>query len=80
MALTILAGPWNYERKQNLGCAYSLIPALSKKNFYTNKTKPQLIWHHLEFLTSPYVTAWVTLALEEEKANGTEIECRYQGN
>ena len=30
-----LQGAWNYERMQNLGWAYSLIPAIKK--LYTNK-------------------------------------------
>jgi PTS system mannose/fructose/sorbose family IID component len=37
-----LQGAWNYERMQNLGWAYSLIPAI--KNFIlTKRTKPQLL-------------------------------------
>ena len=32
---TFLQGSWNYERMQNLGWAYSLIPALKK--LYTKK-------------------------------------------
>ena len=32
---TFLQGSWNYERMQNLGWAYSLIPAI--KRLYTKK-------------------------------------------
>ena len=72
-----LHGSWNYERMQNLGWAYSLIPAIKK--LYTNKEdQAAALKRHLEFFnTHPYVAApiiGVTLALEEEKANGTEIE------
>ena len=37
-----LQGSWNYERMQNLGWAYSLIPAI-KNSTLTKKTKPQLL-------------------------------------
>ena len=72
-----LQGSWNYERMQNLGWAYSLIPAIKK--LYTNKEdQAAALKRHLEFFnTHPYVAApimGVTLALEEEKANGTDIE------
>ena len=74
---TFLQGSWSYERMQNLGWAYSLIPALKK--LYTKKEdQAAALERHLEFFnTHPYVAApiiGVTLALEEEKANGTEIE------
>ena len=73
----LLQGSWNYERMQNLGWAYSLIPAIKK--LYTNKEdQAAALKRHLEFFnTHPYVAApimGVTLALEEEKANGTDIE------
>ncbi|MGT2753613.1 PTS system mannose/fructose/sorbose family transporter subunit IID [Streptococcus ovis] len=72
-----LQGSWNYERMQNLGWAYALIPAIKK--LYTSKEdQAAALERHLEFFnTHPYVAApiiGVTLALEEEKANGTEIE------
>ena len=72
-----LQGSWNYERMQNLGWAYSLIPAIKK--LYTNKEdQAAALKRHLEFFnTHPYVAApimGVTLALEEERANGVEID------
>jgi PTS system mannose-specific IID component len=72
-----LQGSWNYERMQNLGWAYALIPAIKK--LYTKKEdQVAALERHLEFFnTHPYVAApiiGVTLALEEEKANGTEID------
>lgn len=74
---TFLQGSWNYERMQNLGWAYSLIPAI--KRLYTKKEDQEAaLERHLEFFnTHPYVAApiiGVTLALEEEKANGAEID------
>ena len=74
---TFLQGSWNYERMQNLGWAYSLIPAIKK--LYTNKEdQAAALERHMEFFnTHPYVAApilGVTLALEEEKANGAAID------
>lgn len=74
---TFLQGSWNYERMQNLGSAYALIPAIKK--LYTSKEdRAAALKRHLEFFnTHPYVAApiiGVTLALEEERANGAEID------
>ena len=74
---TFLQGSWNYERMQNLGWAYSLIPAI--KRLYTKKEdQAAALERHLEFFNPrPYVAApilGVTLALEEEKANGASID------
>ena len=72
-----LQGSWNYERMQNLGWAYSLIPAI-KKLYTTKEDQAAALELHLEFFnTHPYVAApimGVTLALEEERANGVEID------
>ena len=72
-----LQGSWNYERMQNGGWAYSLIPALKK--LYPNKEDATAaLKRHLEFFnTHPYIAApilGVTLALEEDKANGADID------
>lgn len=74
---TFLQGSWNYERMQNLGWAYALIPAIKK--LYTSKEdRAAALERHLEFFnTHPYVAApiiGVTLALEEKRANGAEID------
>lgn len=74
---TFLQGSWNYERMQNLGWAYALIPAIKK--LYTSKEdRAAALKRHLEFFnTHPYIAApiiGVTLALEEERANGAEID------
>ena len=73
----LLQGSWNYERMQNGGWCYSLIPALRK--LYPNKEdqKAALQRHLVFFNPHPYLASpilGVTLALEEEKANGKEIE------
>ena len=72
-----LQGSWNYERMQNGGWAYSLIPALKK--LYPNKDDASAaLKRHMEFFnTHPYIAApilGVTLALEEERANGSKSD------
>ena len=72
-----LQGSWNYERMQNGGWAFALIPALKK--LYPNKEDAtKALKRHLEFFnTHPYIAApilGVTLALEEDKANGADID------
>ncbi len=72
-----LQGSWNYERMQNGGWCFSLIPAIKK--LYTKKEDQiAALKRHMEFYnTHPYVSSpvlGVTLALEEEKANGTNID------
>ena len=75
--LTFLQGSWNYERMQNLGWAYALMPAI-KKLYTTKEDRAAALERHLEFFnTHPYVAApimGVTMALEEERANGAEID------
>ena len=75
--LTFLQGSWNYERMQNLGWAYALMPAI-KKLYTTKEDRAAALERHLEFFnTPPYVAApimGVTMALEEERANGAEID------
>ena len=72
-----LQGSWNYERMQNGGWCYSMIPAIKK--LYTSKDDQiAALKRHLEFYnTHPYVSSpvmGVTLALEEERANGAPID------
>ena len=72
-----LQGSWNYERMQNGGWAFSIIPAI--KELYTKKEdQVEAPKRHLEFYnTHPYVSSpvmGVTLAMEEERANGTPID------
>lgn len=72
-----LQGSWNYERMQNGGWAFSMIPAI--KELYTKKEdQVEALKRHLEFYnTHPYVSSpvmGVTLAMEEERAAGTHID------
>ncbi|WP_188353404.1 PTS system mannose/fructose/sorbose family transporter subunit IID [Leuconostoc pseudomesenteroides] len=72
-----LQGSWNYERMQNVGWAYAMIPAI-KKLYKSKEDRARALKRHLEFFnTHPYVASpiiGVTLALEEERANGAPID------
>ncbi len=72
-----LQGSWNYERMQNGGWCYAMIPAI-KRLYSTKEEQAAALKRHLEFYnTHPYVSApiiGVTLALEEERANGAPVE------
>lgn len=72
-----LQGSWNYERMQNGGWCYSIIPAI-KKLYKTEEDRAAALKRHLEFYnTHPYISApvmGVTLALEEERANGMPVD------
>ncbi len=74
---TFLQGSWNYERMQNGGYCYAMIPAI-KRLYTTKEEQAAALKRHLEFFnTQPYVGApilGVTLALEEERANGAPID------
>ena len=71
-----LQGSWNYERMQNGGYAYSMIPAL-RKLYPDKKDLSAALQRHLVFFnTHPYLASpvlGVTLALEEDKANGAPV-------
>lgn len=74
---TFLQGSWNYERMQNGGWCFAMIPAL-RKLYTTKEDQSAALKRHLEFFnTHPYVAApimGVTLALEEERANGAPVD------
>jgi len=74
---TFIQGSWNYERMQNGGWAYAMIPAI-KKLYKSKEDRADALKRHLEFFnTHPYVASpvlGVTLALEEERANGAQID------
>jgi PTS system mannose-specific IID component len=74
---TFLQGSWNYERMQNGGWTYALIPAL-KKLYTTKEDRVAALKRHMEFFnTHPYLASpviGVTLALEEERANGAPVD------
>ena len=72
-----LQGSWNYERMQNGGWCYSMNPAI-KKLYPAKEDQVAALKRHLEFYnTHPYVSSpviGVTLALEEERANGAPVD------
>ena len=74
---TFIQGSWNYERMQNGGWAYAMIPAI-KRLYKTKEDRSAALKRHLEFFnTHPYVASpilGVTLALEEERANGAPVD------
>lgn len=74
---TLLQGSWNYERMQNGGWVYAMIPALNK--LYQNKDDRSVAYkRHMDFFnTQPYMAApilGVSIALEEERANGAPVD------
>ncbi|WGE31962.1 PTS mannose transporter subunit IID [Actinobacillus genomosp. 2] len=75
----LFQGSWNFERMQGLGFAYSMVPVI--KCLYPDQNSQErkdAIKRHLEFFnTQPFVAApvlGVTIAMEEERANGKEID------
>ena len=73
----LLQASWNYERMQNLGWCYALIPAI-KKLYPDPEDQKAAIKRHLEFFnTHPYVAApifGVEMSLEEDRANGAPVD------
>lgn len=74
---TFIQGSWNYERMQNGGWAFAMIPAI-KRLYKSKEDRADALKRHLEFFnTHPYVASpilGVTLALEEERANGAPVD------
>lgn len=74
---TFLQGSWNYERMQNGGWAFAMVPAI-KRLYKSKEDRSAALVRHLEFFnTHPYVASpiiGVTLALEEDRANGTPVD------
>ncbi|MDO4436198.1 MAG: PTS mannose transporter subunit IID [Cardiobacteriaceae bacterium] len=73
-----LQGSWNFERMQALGYAFGMVPAIKRLYPEGSEERKQAIKRHLEFYnTQPFMTApilGVTLAMEEERANGAPID------
>jgi len=78
MRSNLFQGSWNFERMQALGFCYCMVPAIKRLYPENNDARRQAIKRHLEFFnTHPYVAApvlGVTLAMEEQRANGAEID------
>ena len=74
---TFWQASWNYERMQNGGYAFAMIPAI-KKLYKEKADQIAALKRHMEFFnTHPYVASLivgVTLALEQEKANGAAVD------
>jgi len=74
---TFIQGSWNYERMQNGGWCFAMLPAI-KKLYKTKEDRTAAMQRHLEFFnTHPYIASpiiGVTLALEEERANGVPVD------
>ena len=72
-----LLSSFNYERMQNGGVAYTLIPAI-KKLYSSKADRAAALKRHLEFFnTHPFMANpifGVTLALKEERANGANVD------
>ena len=71
-----LQGSWNFERMQNGGWCFAILPAL--KELYPEPAEyEKAVQRHLEFYnTHPYVSApilGIILSMEERKANGEDI-------
>lgn len=73
---TFLQGSWNYERMQNGGWAYAMIPAI-KKLYEKKEDQVEALHRNLEFFnTHPYVVSpilGVALAQEEQRAQGKAV-------
>lgn len=73
---TFLQGSWNYERMQNGGWAYAMVPAL-KKLYAKKEDQVDALHRNLEFFnTHPYVVSpilGVALAQEEQRAQGKAV-------
>ena len=74
---TFWQASWNYERMQNGGYAFAMIPAI-KKLYKEKADQIAALKRHMEFFnTHPYVASpivGVTLALEQEKANDAAVD------
>ena len=74
---TFIQGSWNYERMQNGGWTFAMLPAI-KKLYKTKEDRAAAMKRHMEFFnTHPYLASpvlGVTLALEEERANGADVD------
>lgn len=78
MRSNLFQGSWNFERMQALGYAFSMTPAIRRLYPEGSEERKQAMKRHNEFFnTHPYMAApilGVSLAMEEEKANGAEID------
>ena len=74
---TWLQGSWNYERMQNGGWCFAMVPVI-RKLYPKKEDQVEAMKRHMEFFNPhPYVASpilGVTMALEEERANGAPVD------
>lgn len=70
-------GSWNYERMQNLGFAYVMVPVI-KRLYETPAEQQAAMQRHLDFFnTMPYMQSTITGVvsnLETQRANGSDVD------
>src|SRR5512137_2603208 len=66
---------WNFERMQNLGFAYQLLPGL--RRLYGGEPPPGVLQRQIDYFnTHPYLASWVCgtmLRLEEKQLAGEAV-------
>jgi mannose PTS system EIID component len=66
---------WNFERMQNLGLAYQLLPGL--RRLHGGEPPAEVLQRHVEYFnTHPYMSSWVAgtvLRLEEKQLAGETL-------
>lgn len=67
---------WNYERQQNMGYCYAMLPII-KKLYKKKEEQIEAVKRHMEFFnTTPYVSTLVlgiSTAMEESNANNEDL-------
>lgn len=73
-----LQGSMNYERMQNMGWCFGIMPALRELYDEGSEGMKQALQRHLEFFnTQPFLASpifGVTMTLEEKKASGANVD------
>lgn len=73
-----LQGSWNYERVQNIGFCFQMIPAIKRLYKGNQDEQAKALKRHLTFMqTTPVMSSLiggVMMAMEQERANGKGIE------
>ncbi|ABR33142.1 MULTISPECIES: PTS system mannose/fructose/sorbose family transporter subunit IID [Clostridium] len=68
---------WNYERQQNMGYCYAMLPII-KKLYKKKEEQIEAVKRHMEFFnTTPYVSTLVlgiSTAMEESNANNEDFD------
>lgn len=73
----IFQGSWNFKKMQNVGFAFSILPALGKI-YPDQKEREMAVKRHLEFYNShPYMASFVlgaVVRLEEKRSIGEDVQ------